>query len=311
MSHANKTSLEKQVQERLKECLRYGHSKHEDKRQGIADKYIYSISTAKAYSKHCLYFVTWGKQSERIREALGHRPRTLEELKPYAAEWIREREARGLSAYTIKLEAAALGKLYGESLGIETKGTRRADITRSRHAAKRDAHFSESNNAELANFCRCVGCRRAELEKMRAEDLRMIDGKPHIWIRGKGGRVRVAPVVGTADEIGRALAFLARLDGRQKIHSAADIHGYRAEYAQRVYSMHARPLDTLRGKRIDYTAITGKEGAHGRIYKSALYVCRGDQSGRTYDRAAMIAASKALGHNRESVVGEHYLYGLT
>ena len=44
-----------------------------------------------------------------------------------------------------------------------------------------------------------------------------------------------------------------------------------------------------------------------RIYKSAVYYCRGDQKGLALDRAAMIIASQNLGHNRESVVGEHYL----
>ena len=300
MSHKNKITLEKQVSDRIKECLRYGHSKHEDKRAGIADQYIYSYSTAKAYSKHCMYFVAWGKQSERIREELGHKPRTLEELRPYAADWIRERS--GLSAYTVKMEVSALGKLYGERIEVETKGTRRANITRNRGAAKRDAHFSEERNSELVNFCRCVGCRRSELAKMRAEDLR--EG-PAIWIRGKGGRERIAPIVGDPDEVRRALEYLATLDGRQKIHSAADIHSYRAEYARRVYEQTARPVEELRGKMID----TGKQGSDGRsIYKSALYICRGDQAGTIFDRAAMLRASAALGHDRESVVGEHYLY---
>lgn len=43
------------------------------------------------------------------------------------------------------------------------------------------------------------------------------------------------------------------------------------------------------------------------VHKSAVYYCRGDQRGLALDRAAMIIASQNLGHNRESVVGEHYL----
>lgn len=37
------------------------------------------------------------------------------------------------------------------------------------------------------------------------------------------------------------------------------------------------------------------------------YVCRGDLQGIVYDRKAMEIASKALGHNRISVIAGHYL----
>ena len=309
MSHKNKKTLELQAVEALQSKMRLGHSKHHDKAEGVAGGGIYSISTAKAYTKHSLYFVAWAKANERIREELGHRPRTLEEVRPYAADWIREREAQGLSAYTLKLEASALAKLYGEPLEVQTKGTRRADITRSRGAAKRDKHFSEAANSELVNFCKCVGCRRSELAKMRAEDLRETETGPGVWIKGKGGRERVAPIVGTPEEVARALSYLAGLNGKNRVHSGADIHGYRAQYAQRIYQREAKPLEDLKGRRIDYTAITGKRATDGgRIWKSALYRCRGDEAGRVFDRAAMLAASRALGHDRESVVGEHYLY---
>ena len=147
---------------------------------------------------------------------------------------------------------------------------------------------------------------------MRAEDLRESPEGPGVWIKGKGGRERVAPIVGTPEEVARALSYLAGLNGKNRVHSGADIHGYRAQYAQRIYQREARPVEALKGKTLDYTALTGKRAKDGgRIRKSALYRCRGDEAGRVFDRAAMLAASRALGHDRESVVGEHYLYGLT
>ena len=92
------------------------------------------------------------------------------------------------------------------------------------------------------------------------------------------------------------------------VSSAADIHSYRADYATRVYLSAARDISGLKGEKIDYTELTGKVSKNGsRIYKSAVYYCRGDQKGLALDRAAMIIASQNLGHNRESVVGEHYL----
>ena len=38
-----------------------------------------------------------------------------------------------------------------------------------------------------------------------------------------------------------------------------------------------------------------------------VYVCRGDLKGVVYDRKAMEIASKALGHNRISVIAAHYI----
>ena len=77
----------------------------------------------------------------------------------------------------------------------------------------------------------------------------------------------------------------------------------------RLYKQVARDINDLKGRKINYTAITGKRNKDGSdIYKNAVYYCRGDQKGQQLDRAAMIAASQSLGHNRESVVGEHYIH---
>lgn len=310
-------SLDKQVYEALRARQAFGRSKHQDKldeaRQGlergsITRQYIYSFSAAKDYQRHCMYFVNWCKSNEDIRAELGHKPRTLDECKAYVESFIRAREAEGKSAYTVKLEKSAIEKMYGEQFDFSTKSVARQDITRSRGKVARDKHFSEERNAALVNFCRCVGPRRDELTRMRAEDLRLIDGKPYIEITGKGGKTRLAPVIGTAQEVEEALDFLSKLDGKNHIHNAADIHGYRADYATRIYEKFARDIDSIKGKRFDYTAITGKHGKGGtRIEKDCVYYCRGDKKGTALDREAMLEASKALGHNREDVVAGHYI----
>ena len=127
-------------------------------------------------------------------------------------------------------------------------------------------------------------------------------------IQGKGGKNRAARLVGSPDEIERAIAYIHTLNGHNKIHSCADIHSYRADYATRIYNTYARDIQDIRGQKINYTELTGKRARDGSdIYKSAVYYCRGDQRGQQLDRAAMIMASQCLGHNRESVVGEHYI----
>lgn len=72
-----------------------------------------------------------------------------------------------------------------------------------------------------------------------------------------------------------------------KIHDAADIHSYRADYATAIYLTNARPLD--------------------QIPKCDRYYCRKDKKGIWYDKEAMKITSKALGHSRISVIAEHYL----
>jgi len=310
MSHKNKVSLPQQVFDALDAKARYGHAKKDDRADGVADKYIYSYETMATYKKQALPFVAWAKKDEQIREDLGRSPRTLAEIRPYAERYLKEREAEGKSAYTLKTQRAALSKLYRERIEVELRGAKRSEITRSRGDAVRDKHFSTERNADLVTFCKCAGPRRAELARLSPSALVWKDGAPYIhFTKGtKGGRERISPLVGSPDEIRTALRYLDTLTGNNKIHSAADIHSYRAEYATRVYLAHARDLSTLKGQKVDVTALTGKTRADGsRVVRSAIYACRGDRRGDKMDRAAMIAASQALGHNRESVVGEHYI----
>lgn len=307
----NKKSLADQIRARLNEVSRFGHSKHEDKKAGVADKYIYSYSTWHTYDKHLLYFVAWAKEYGPAIKALGRAPRTLAECRPYAADWLLERQKAGMSAYTLKMERSALAKLYGEPIQVDLVPTRRSEIKRSRGVAVRDKHFSEERNAEFVNFCRCAGPRRNEYAHLTAAALKEAHGRFYVHYKDgtKGGRERYSPIVGTPDEVARAVAFLRQLDGTQKAPGNADVHAYRADYATKIYTLTAaQDLKTLKGKKINYTQITRKRARDGSdIYKSALYFCRGDRKGDVLDRRAMLFASAALGHNRESVVGEHYI----
>ena len=311
MGHKRMKSLNEQIHQTLQGMEGFGRSKYEDKKAGIQGRYIYSYSTMRTYEKHCRYFADFVKGSPAVRAALGHRPRTLEECRLFIPAFIRYQIGRGLSTSTVKMEASALGKLYGEKLNLELPRNARTEIKRSRGAAVRDRNVSRKNNSELLNFCRCCGPRRSELEKLSAKDLRVINGRFYVsFTRGtKGGKPRLSPIMGTPGEVLRAARYLKTLTGKNHVHSGLDVHSLRAEYASRVYRESARSLESLKGRRMDYTAATGKYGKYGnRICKPALYVCRGDKAGIVYDREALLAASRALGHNREDVVAGHYLY---
>ena len=136
-------------------------------------------------------------------------------------------------------------------------------------------------------------------------DALMFDGIEYfVHVKEKGGRERIAPIVGpNEDEI--VQRFKDTLPDRRVwdyVNSNADIHGYRADYARLIYKKYARKISE-----IPYDAVN--KGT-GKRYQSGVYTCRKDERGRKLDRHAMLLCSKALGHNRLEVVANNYIRGL-
>lgn len=280
MGHKNKKSLIRQTQERLDSMLAIGESKHQDKKIDLTERKIYSWNTYKSYLQQCCQFVRYCKDN--------HHCKNLADCRQYVGEWMESR--KDLSAYTLKLSASALCKLYGESLeelGITTKRAARSAITRSRGTVKRDSHFSEEKNAEFVEFCRSTGLRRSEITKLRGDQLLQEEGQWYIQTTGKGGRFRKIPICGDVELVVRKMQAAGTGKVWVKVPSNADIHSYRADYATRTYLSHARPIEDLQRKE--------------------RYICRRDKAGIIYDRQAMLIASQALGHNRIDVIAQHYL----
>lgn len=264
-----------------------GTSKHARKVAGdTATDAIFSFNTYKAYKKHCSYFTSWVRAKYKCK--------TLAQARQYADEWLQTRIDAGLSAYTIKLELAALCKLYGETASdfIPTPARLRKNITRSRGKAVRDAHFSEAKNAEFCLFARCTGLRRAEMKALTGDKLfQGEDGQWYILVNkmSKGGRPRNAPIIGTSEEV-EFVVNMMKCAGNGRVWDRVpqcDVHNFRAQYATAIYLKHCRPVKSLP--------------------KEERYCCRKDRKGTWFDRRAMLEASRALGHNRVCVVGEHYL----
>lgn len=284
VGHKSKKSLLQQMTAVFQDMLKIGESKHTHKIAGDASEYIFSWSTYRAYTKHARYFLTWAKNKYKCK--------TLSQARQYADEWLQLRIDEGKSAYTIKLELAALCKLYGDTAidYISTPQRLRKNITRSRGRAIRDAHFSEIKQADFVEFCRSTGLRRSELRALTGDKLeRGPDGQWYIIVNkmSKGGRPRKAPIVGDISKIVGMMQTAGTGKVFEKIPNGADVHGYRSDYATAIYKMHARPLKTLP--------------------KEEIYYCRKDRKGVWFDRRAMLEASRALGHNRVCVVGEHYI----
>ena len=313
----------------------FGTSRHEAKKQGTAHEKIFSFKTYQTYKKQGKYFIAYIK--ERHPNC-----KNLMKAKKYVNEYLSSLVSEGKSAWTIKTARSALNKIFQISVGdryfFVAPSCRRADIKRSRGSVKSDSSFSVVKNAELIDFARSTGLRRSGLSRLKGKDLfdrdriedsikriraldreltkeekRQLDAfetallfREHsfVFVKEKGGRIRLAPIVGPnqVQTIERIQNTLPEARVWPHVPSNVDIHSYRAEYAQIVYEMYARPIETIPYDRIN-------KGS-GRAYQSEVYCCRADEKGRRLDKRAMWYTSKALGHNRINVVAKHYLYGM-
>lgn len=330
--------LHQQAYDRLTSMQAFGESKKVSIDNGTDREKIFSFNTYQTYWKHTKYFVKWVQ--EKYPEC-----KTLKKAEKYVSEWLQTRVDQGLSAWTIHTEEAALNKLYqiapDDPKRFQAPKRNREEIKRSRTTTERDRHFSVTNNDELIKFCKGTGLRRNELINLKGKDLitrEQIEARisqieaiptkersPHdnkqlamlkdtrmfkdmeyfTYVRnGKGGRERVSPIIGRNVE-----QIIERIKNTPKdrkvweyVNTNADIHGYRAEYATDIYRMHARDLKDIPYDRVNKG--TGKK------FQSDVYTCRKDEAGKKLDKAAMLISSKALGHNRISVVADNYIRGL-
>lgn len=340
MGRKNKSyykDLHQQAYDRLNGMLAIGESKKEAVVNGTDREKIFSFNTYQTYWKHTKYFLKYIKEAHPECT-------TLKSAKKYVNEWLQLRTDQGLSAWTIQTEAKALSKLYGiqpdDDRYFKPPKRNRADIKRSRGDRVRDRHFSEENNDELVKFCKGTGLRRSELMELRGKDLMtkaqikaeivrinalpvgersaavdkrlemlqdtcLFDEEYFTHVRnGKGGRKRLSPIIGqfAGQIIRRIMDTPAEEKVWQYVNTNADIHGYRAEYATAIYKAHARPIQDIPYDRV--------HRGTGRRYQSEVYTCRKDEAGKKLDKAAMLVCSKALGHNRISVVADNYIRGL-
>ncbi|MCL0063522.1 tyrosine-type recombinase/integrase [Peptococcaceae bacterium] len=270
-------SLKYQITQSLIKQKRFGESKYEAKRAGNV-KFgqpvdgIFSYKTMKVYLDEAVRFVNWVKENYKVK--------TLEEAKKYVGEYLEEGKERKLSAWTLKLQRSALRKAFQDSelaKEVQLPDRRKENIVRSRGDAVRDKNFSEERNKDMVDFAKATGLRRSGMSKVRVRDVFEMDGgKLFVATREKGGRYREAPVLEKYTERVREIIHGKDPDEEifGKIHSSADIHSYRREYAQELYR-----------------EITGES------YDPA----------KDKDKEALQQVSEALGHSRLDVVTRNYL----
>lgn len=265
-----------------------GSKRSKDKAEADTKNKIYSKATFETYKQQFRHFADWLEKAHP--EAF-----TLEDARGFVDEYLRHLIELERSAYSISTAKAAIAKIMGVEATqfIATPPRLRADIKRSRGVAERDKHISDKKEEELARFTSATGLRRKEMTMIRAEDLFFENGQAYLNVdKGtKGGRSRVAKIVGkTEAETKEIVKWIQSKEGRlfYKLSSNYDNHYYRATYANRLYNQLKR----------DIADIPTEE----------KYIMRKDRAGEVYDKQAMLHVSKALGHNRISVIAQSYLY---
>ena len=300
-SRKNRGSLVFQVRETL-ECLyRPGSSRHEAKalalgaRQSFADRFIFSSSTLGLYIRFGADFVKWVKKRHPdvrlLEDCKKHVDEYLEYLKETPSQYGRAR-----SVSTLKTVRSALAKLFGVTAtdAFTDVGTRcRADIFRSRTASEKTKKAFDRDSDETL-FTTATGVRRREKRPVYASQILELDGVHFLTgIKGKGGRVRNAPIICRDDDLQNILKY-AESRGEEPLfpNMHSDFHGHslRALYACILYLLVERPPDTLPRKE--------------------KYYCRADMQGIVFDRRALRIVSLALGHNRIKIFPASYAYKL-
>lgn len=329
--------LHQQAYDRFQGMMAIGESKRAAVAAGTDGGKIFSYNTYKTYWKHTKYFLAYIK--EKHPECT-----TLKSARKYMGEWLQHRADQGLSAWSVQVEAKALGKLYGitpESKDyFDPPKRNRKDIKRSRGDKVRDQHFSEANNDELIKFCRGTGLRRSELQELRGKDLatraeieaeisrieaipesersqgdtsrlgmlqdtRMFPEEYFTHVRsGKGGRERYSPIVGKNAE--QIIERIQDTPPEEKVWQ----HIHQCADIHGYRAEYATAIYKAHARAIKDIPYDRVNRGTGKRYQSEVYVCRKDEAGKKLDKAAMLVCSKALGHNRIEVVANNYIRGL-
>ena len=306
-------TLENQAIHILSKKMAIGQSRHlakKELRSELGDEYrfdsavstIHSYGTRTAYQQTALQFARWCVDSCGIGKYT-----RLETCKTLVQDYLQFRIDAGMSVPTLKKDRSALGKLFGEQISFPLPERKPEDIVRSRGPKEMDKHFSEKNNADLVTITRATGGRREDIGKFHTHNFCEIEGRLFVKImRSKGGRNRLAPVLPNMEKAVRDYLAECEAEGEEKlferIHSKADIHAYRREYAQELYKTISRDR-TLRDKILQNYPPRKEPGV-----KSSTYTTRRNTNNNmTFDRDDLYLVSQALGHNRLDVTVTHYL----
>ncbi len=278
---------------RLDNLMAIGISRHQEKiaiREAAEEKSwnisvgkIFSHTTRKVYQQQVLAFIKWVKTSYRIT-----RPACLDErADELVCEYLHKGIAQGRSPHTLQTQRSALRLFFGWQVAasVDLPKRKREAITRSRLAVKHDRHFQPNNWPDQVLLARATGLRRAELRDLRIREVYKNECQQLVvYVRnGKGGKPREVPVL---PEYEQDVLSVIQKRGQEervfdRIPTAMDVQSYRRSSAQVRYQQHAQ--------------------------NRSLPPAQGRLKPTDYDASATKKVSNTLGHQRKSIVLNHYL----
>jgi hypothetical protein len=308
----NRPNIKMQLHERINDLLKIGESKHQAKqeyRQYCLENNIkinpaktvgiHSIKTADAYRQTANEFGEWLKTNHR-------EIKNLEEITPEISyEYLKQKENQGNSAWSVSKDMSAINKCL--DIGLNKKDGDLAersykDISRSREEKEYQKNYNENNYQEQILVAKAFGVRRESIHggSYQIKDTSLYEKEGDVFVRviEKGGRYRESVCLDKYKE--KVLdAFdieegepMSKEDFIDKYNNSGNVlfneytrnidnHSFRSEYAVDLY-------EQLEEEKIS-EGLEIKENYRG------------------YDKEIVLKISSELGHNRPSVVVEHYL----
>lgn len=308
----NSNNVKYELHQKINNLLRIGESKHQAKQdykkycQENNIKYnpaktegIHSIKTTEAYRQTANEFSDWLKNNHK-------EVRTLDQIdKNIAYEYLKEREQKGNSAWTVSKDMSALNKCLNLGLNKKEGNLQQRsykDITRSRDTRAHDSSYNAKNYQNQILLAKAFGVRRETVlgGTYQAKDISLYKNNDNVFIRvvEKGGRYRETQCLQEYKE--NIINTFSVKEGQpltkgefQELYKTSnnylfseyttkiDNHSFRAEYAN-----------------LRYQELLEQKQNQG---KEVLNDYRG------YDKELILKVSQELGHNRPNVVVENYI----
>lgn len=308
---SRKISFKEQMFRALNTLNCFGQSKYQAKQksyqQGNHGKVdgIYSKKTMQDYKKVAEQFHSWAKSK-------GYRFHSLSEVSDeHIKQYLTERQADGLSAWTISHDLSALNKIFHRDISkkdTSLKSRRNADIKNNRGLGNNYRTSVYSKNEVLTAFLSATGIRRQSITTISPTDAIRNENGTIIGFHviEKGGKPRNCYVIkGKQAEITAFVDKHLSKHGNKpfwnKVDKNLNTHWYRGNYAQSLYN----DLVTAHNSRQDYF-----EGYRDTFVNASKLAQATDGHGvitKGYDTESLAIVSQNLGHNRIDVVYSNYL----
>lgn len=264
---------------------------------------IFSIKTMKAYRRTMVIFAIY-----LAEHGIKNASQITREL---AAAFLQERDASGLSAWSVSREMSAINKVFNyeftkRELGLKPR--RKKDIKNNRNGPK-PKNPQKSKYRDQIWIVRASGMRFSSITQIMANHcIRNEKGQViGIWVKEKGGKERITVVLTAYIDIVTEIVDRRGANNNGPLFEKAGVHiswqYFRAEYCK-----------LLRAQLVqEYTE--GKPFFGGELPSTNYIHLRGKDRTRGefthgYPTQAIAAASGAMGHNRLEIMFNNYDYAV-